>query len=593
MTTEVQEARGSSGRTLIDMETAYKTLKAYANRKPRLVPFNTNELGQTRPQNEVQTMTGDRNPVEPFYGFKDVAGALTLPVDTKVLLYFLKSAIDGSPDRLEVPATAANILAGSGVTVTISSGTATFSAAQAAAAAAVTATDYPRVIYLDSDGVEHHAYLTATTSDTVFDANLEADGTTAPADIAAATVVGIIANQLGAFGDTITISGGVATFSQAQAAIAGASDPAGMQIIYDAAGTEKRCYVVESLSGTTASVVDGEGFPAPDCTAKNIETIEAKPTFRYTYKVHPTAKLPSFLIERLYQDIYPNVSYRYRGCKVNSFELAVGGDGEMLATLNLMGAVRDVAYMPYDCEDVKTLNGTANPTIALSSGTATIGTSQTSIAVGQVIVYRSASWTAGDPIYYAVVATKSSGTSVTLVDENGSAPANLSGAEIIHLYDPDGGKIVGSLADRFEQFDFDAWEGSIGDSDSAVNLLQNFTVNFNNNLEGDRYVIGSDGERRGIPAARAAVSGNITALFDNDRISAKAQGQTTSALRVKGTNGTDELDIRVPEVKFEEKDVPISTPGGLKAELGWKAFKTASNGEASAVAVTVRSELFM
>lgn len=584
---EVQEARGSSGRTLIDMETAYKTLKAYASRKPRLVPFNTNELGQTRPQNESQTMTWDRNPVEPFYGFKDVAGALTVPVDTKVLLYLLKSAINGTPNRREVPATAANILSGSDVTVTIESGEATFSAAQAAAAAAITAGNLPRVIYRDSDGVEYHAYMSTTSSSTVFDVITDIS------DIDDAEVVGIVTNQLETTGDTITITDGVATFSAEQTAITGSSDPAGMQILYDTGAVEKRCYIVASLSDTTASVVDGEGFPAPDCTAKTIRTIEAKTTFRYTYKVHPTAKLPSFLIERLYQDIYPNVSYRYRGCKVNSFELAVGGDGEMLATLNLMGAVRDVAYMPYDCEDVKTLNGTANPTIALSSGTATIGTSQTSIAVGQVIVYRSTSWTAGDPIYYAVVATKSSGTSVTLVDENGDTAADIVGAEIIHLYDPEGGKIVGELRERFEQFDFDAWEGSIADSDSTVNLLEKFSITVGNNLEGDRYVIGGGGERRGIPAARVAASGNISALFDNDRISAKAQNQTTSALRVKGVNGTDELDIRVPEVKFEEKDPGITTPGGTKAELGWKAFKTASNSEASAVAVTVRSELFM
>jgi len=46
--------------------------------------------------NSVETLTSDRNPVQPFRGFRDVSGQVTVPIDSVCLPYWL-IAMFGDP----------------------------------------------------------------------------------------------------------------------------------------------------------------------------------------------------------------------------------------------------------------------------------------------------------------------------------------------------------------------------------------------------------------------------------------------------------------------------------------------------------------
>lgn len=318
-------SKGSSGRTLLDFEDTYKTSRAVADRRCILLDFNTNTIGREQNQQQAATITGNRGQSKPFLGNKNVTGSLSLPVDRDTIGYLWKMAVgvptsveDGVPDTLMIGSP----------TLGISSGTGTFSVAQTTAAVG------DRVLYRNSAGTVLTAWLTAKTSDTVWNLRTENDDAGAnAADTTAATVIGIAPNlaETVASPGTVTISSGVATFSEGQT---GAS--VGDQFLYDGDGTLKRAYLSAKTSDTVWTVTNGQGFPAPDGSALDVESIEAKSFWLHTFLQHPTAELPSATIERRNQDVAQ--SFIYRGCKVNAVSLTLGGDGELLAEFQMLGA---------------------------------------------------------------------------------------------------------------------------------------------------------------------------------------------------------------------------------------------------------------
>lgn len=56
----------------------------------------------------------------------------------------------------------------------------------------------------------------------------------------------------------------------------------------------------------------------------------------HEYKV--AATMPSFSLEEAFTDLASNVYQRFVGCKIASFEATFGGDGELVANLNVLGA---------------------------------------------------------------------------------------------------------------------------------------------------------------------------------------------------------------------------------------------------------------
>jgi hypothetical protein len=88
------QIKGYKGRVVIDFETAFKT--APTTPAGLVMPFNTESLAGSRAQNTAATITGRRDPAEPFDGNLDVSGSITVPVDAVAFPYWLK-AMFGAP----------------------------------------------------------------------------------------------------------------------------------------------------------------------------------------------------------------------------------------------------------------------------------------------------------------------------------------------------------------------------------------------------------------------------------------------------------------------------------------------------------------
>lgn len=81
-------ARGYKTTCLLDFETSFGTAPSVAAGK--LMPINSFGLNVSRSKNSAATLTGRRDPVEPFDGNVEVSGALTVPVDARAFPYWLK-----------------------------------------------------------------------------------------------------------------------------------------------------------------------------------------------------------------------------------------------------------------------------------------------------------------------------------------------------------------------------------------------------------------------------------------------------------------------------------------------------------------------
>ena len=78
---------------------------------------------------------------------------------------------------------------------------------------------------------------------------------------------------------------------------------------------------------------------------------------------------PSLTIEEQFTDLDTDAYVRYRGCKIGSFSLDIGGDGELVATMNVVGADYDIATSPFDAAPTTViLDRVANFQAALTEG---------------------------------------------------------------------------------------------------------------------------------------------------------------------------------------------------------------------------------
>lgn len=197
-----------------------------------VLPVNTIGLRPAQALNQAQTLTGSRQPTQPFRGNKDVSGQVVIPVDSRAMYHWLKGM---------------------------------FGAPVTAAAAAVTwAGEQARSTgYLAVPTVENGRYYEVTTG-----------GTTAATEPTWPTTVG-------------------------------------------------------------ATVVDG----TVTWTCRAI-------THVYTI---PDAQ-PYMTIEEQMTDLDDPAYIRYLGCKIGSMQLDVGGDGELVATMDVMGADYEIDTDPFDAD---------------------------------------------------------------------------------------------------------------------------------------------------------------------------------------------------------------------------------------------------
>jgi tail tube protein len=88
------QAKGSNAQLVIDFEDAF----GEDNGTPAgfKMPLNTANVVGARNMNAAQTITGGRNPVEPFSGNKSVSGPIVVPLDSIAFWYWMKACF-GAP----------------------------------------------------------------------------------------------------------------------------------------------------------------------------------------------------------------------------------------------------------------------------------------------------------------------------------------------------------------------------------------------------------------------------------------------------------------------------------------------------------------
>ena len=126
---------------------------------------------------------------------------------------------------------------------------------------------------------------------------------------------------------------------------------------------------------------------------------------------------------------------------------------------------------------------------------------------------------------------------------------------------------------------FDAFEVTPLEGGGAIVVLQEFSLNIENNLDDSVYVIGGAGERRALPEGKVKVSGNIKALFEDDSLYTKATGHTESSLKMTlsrgdgaGSAGNESLEVWMPELVYAPKAPSISGPSGIFMDLDFEGY---------------------
>jgi hypothetical protein len=126
---------------------------------------------------------------------------------------------------------------------------------------------------------------------------------------------------------------------------------------------------------------------------------------------------------------------------------------------------------------------------------------------------------------------------------------------------------------------FDMFEATILEGGSSIAIVSSVSLDISNDLDGGMYVIGGAGERRALPEGVTAITGTLTALFEDATLYTKAVNNTESSLKITlsrgnglGSAGNESLEILVPELVYEQNSPQIAGPRGIVVELPFSAY---------------------
>lgn len=127
---------------------------------------------------------------------------------------------------------------------------------------------------------------------------------------------------------------------------------------------------------------------------------------------------------------------------------------------------------------------------------------------------------------------------------------------------------------------FNAFQAEILEGGSAIAVVTEISgLSIENNLDGNSYVIGGNGERASLPEGKVKVSGTLVALFDSLTLYDKAKNSTESSLQITWTFGdglgsadNESLDILIPELIYSPNSPEVSGPMGVKVSLPFEAY---------------------
>lgn len=128
----------------------------------------------------------------------------------------------------------------------------------------------------------------------------------------------------------------------------------------------------------------------------------------------------------------------------------------------------------------------------------------------------------------------------------------------------------------------------LSEGGSGIAIATRFSFDLTNNIEGIR-TIGNQGRFADLPEGIFGASGTLAVLFENLTLYNKALNNTTSALAITfpspATPAGQTLQFLFDEVKYSVSSPGIPGPGGIIAELNWRAFVGTGTSTAKAILV--------
>lgn len=137
--------------------------------------------------------------------------------------------------------------------------------------------------------------------------------------------------------------------------------------------------------------------------------------------------------------------------------------------------------------------------------------------------------------------------------------------------------------DNYGHTPFSAFEAAIQEGGAAIATVTEATINVDNDLDGDGYVIGGNGARVQLPEGFCLVTGTVSTLFADVGLFTKAVNNTESSLQLTlsrgdglGSAGNESIVWLVNQLKYERTSPPIEGPRGVMATFSFQSYRKAS-----------------
>ena len=92
----------------------------------------------------------------------------------------------------------------------------------------------------------------------------------------------------------------------------------------------------QDVNGDIVVPIDSAAMPYWLITMFGDPTTTGASPYVHEYKI--ASSMPSFTLEKAFTDIDSNVYERFVGCKVSTFSMTAGGDGELVGSIGVLGA---------------------------------------------------------------------------------------------------------------------------------------------------------------------------------------------------------------------------------------------------------------
>lgn len=112
---------------------------------------------------------------------------------------------------------------------------------------------------------------------------------------------------------------------------------------------------------------------------------------------------------------------------------------------------------------------------------------------------------------------------------------------------------------------------AIAEGSGDVTGIEQININLERRLDSAFGLAGS-GWRTACKETKMRVTGNITAIFEDDSLLLKGRANTESSLQVTVTSGSYSVVIKVPELLYSQRKPPTRGPNGLRQDLSFVGY---------------------